>query len=259
MGEDSGIRTLLSGLVFQFSFLWDFQSPTLPAPLREIIECLSFVAPFSCWKKFHPTKYINKRKWNMAQKPATIVLIIIGAALCFVGVFLSMAKMPLMGFWGLTGDLGMGMTMSMNLDAFGSLTMSAMGTDIVYPGGALNMIPGIMILAGAGLAFVGIRVKALGIVGGIIALVGPVIFIVLALTNSLTWTNELMPGVELHMVADITSVPPVMGFLAPGSSALFGAGLSMFGDAVWSLGVSAFLPMAGGILATIGAGVGKWE
>ncbi len=194
----------------------------------------------------------------MTQKPATIVLIIIGVVLSFVGVFMTLAGVPLLGFWGLTIPTGTPMgDMSYTITAFGEMQSIVMGVKMSIPGGPLNMLPGIMIVAGAGLSFLGIRIKALGIVGGLLALSGPVIFIILAVANQLTFVNSMFPGGVVHL---LTVLPDTYGLLAPGSNVLVGTFAGPYGfDAFYSIGISLFLPLVGGLLATIGSGVGKWE
>ncbi len=197
---------------------------------------------------------------NMVQKPTTIALIIIGAVLCFMGIIMTMANIPILGFWGVTSTTPMG-DITLTLNAFGQMLLIRPpgygGDSVIYTGGMMNVLPGVMIIVGACLSFIGIRFKAVGIVGGIVAVVGPVLLIAIIASNSLTFTHM---GEEMHLMTvstDIGGFLPVADTPGLTGTILFGSWETGSSSMVWSLGASLFFPIVGGFLAMIGSGVGR--
>jgi len=159
------------------------------------------------------------------------ILAIIGGILGILSVGLFYILPDLFCVWRIDG----GAAFSVYLGGFGFTSGSIMGVDIPpeYGEDIFMLIVAVLIVAGSALALIGGLAgnKAVGILGGIILLAGPILLVVALL-------------LELGDFADAALIIDALG----GDTLLFGSG----SGADWGLWISSFLALGGGVLGVIG-------
>ena len=157
------------------------------------------------------------------------IVAIIGGILGILSVVLYHIMPDLFALWRLDGGVGLSIT----LGGFGFTGGWFLGVEItpVYAEDIFLLIIAILIVAGGVLTLGGGLAgnKAVGILGGIILLAGPILLIVALLLT-------------LGSFADLALILP------PGSNLLFGS----LPGASWGLWMGSFLALGGGVLGLIG-------
>lgn len=157
------------------------------------------------------------------------IIAIIGGILGILSVVLYHIMPDLFNFWRIDG----GPMFSITLGGFGFTSGWFMGVQIapVYAEDIFLLIIAILIVAGGVLALVGglVENKAVGILGGIVLLAGPILLIVALL-------------LQLGSFADLALLFP------PGESLLFGS----LPGVNWGIWIGSFLALGGGVLGLVG-------
>ncbi|MFX1322346.1 MAG: hypothetical protein ACFFAQ_11960 [Promethearchaeota archaeon] len=165
---------------------------------------------------------------------AGMVLAIIGAVIGLLSVLLGLA-IPALFSWYHYDLSTPGYSGGLYLTAFGSIISDPSGAD--FEVATLVLLGGIMVLAGAGLCIVAAatKMKPLGIIGGILMIVGPIMLIIdLASVGSefAEYMDNIATYTDKSIFFDTFSY----------------AGYSV----VWGLWVGFFMAIAGGVVGLIG-------
>ena len=154
-------------------------------------------------------------EWNKGT-----IICLIGATVSIIGIFL--------GWWTITGK-AMGFSVSMNFNPIFGMTV--MGMTIIPPT-MLTIIFGLIALGGAGMIFGAIKAPILGIIGGLLAIAGALLFIYGFYTLDLSGLT-----VTLGLFGQDTIVDPYYGTITYTSY----------------LGVGWFMTLAGAVMGIIGS------
>ncbi len=178
------------------------------------------------------------------RKLEATILLCICAAACGVALIISTIGVPSLAFWGRT-RITSSATEILTISAFGTIfEKDFSGGTIFLPGLVGNYLPGVTILVGTLMVLWGIKSKKMGIVGGILAIAGPIIFIAMLLTLNIAFLKE-------------DYVFGVQNILSSDSNLLSGFIQDSFVTISWSMGTSAYLPLGAGALAIFGSIYGR--
>lgn len=157
------------------------------------------------------------------------LIAIIGGILGILSIVLFHVLPEFFGFWRL--DAGAALTIWLGGFGFTGGEFMGIGIDPEYAEEIIFLLIAILVVAGGALAIVGglVENKMIAILGGVVMLAGPIIFIIGA-------------AVEFGPFEDLAAMLP------PDSSLLFGSAAG--GD--WGLYVGTFLALGAGVLGLIG-------
>nr|MDO8087943.1 hypothetical protein [Candidatus Sigynarchaeum springense] len=178
------------------------------------------------------------------QRLESSIIICIGAGICVAAMVMSTAAGPNLAMWAMTMNIS-GHSVYYAMSAFGTLSISDdFGYLIIWPGLVGNVLPCITIIAGVMLSLAGIKKRKAGIVGGLIAIASPLVLVALLLSYNIAFTREVEPF-------DVIGIRELFLSL-PDPNPLAGTASCPPYTLAWGIGISTYLPIAGGGVVLLG-------
>ncbi len=185
------------------------------------------------------------------QRLESSILMCIGAGICVAALFISNANATNLAMWAMTYTVD-GHPAHYTMSAFGTLTIfdELSNKTMVWPGLVGNLLPCITIMAGVTLSIIGIKKRKASIVGGLVAIASPLVLVALLLSLNIAFVRDIEP----YDVIGIREMFPSPSIQNP--NPLAGAASYPPYTWTWGIGISTYLPIAGGIVVFIGIGYG---